>query len=112
MTANPIMTTNARGNAASVHEHIADARQTLERAGLTAADARLDAEVLARHVLDWDRARLVADGREPMPADAGARYAGADRASRDAGAGRVHHRPARVLGTRVRSLARRADSQA
>ena len=76
MTVDPIMPTNTGGNAASVHEHIADARQTLERAGLTAADARLDAEVLARHVLDWDRARLVADGREPMPADAGARYAG------------------------------------
>jgi len=76
MTVDPIMPTNTGGNAASVHEHIADARQTLERAGLTAADARLDAEVLARHVLDWDRVRLVADGREPMPADAGARYAG------------------------------------
>lgn len=58
----------------AVHEHIADGRQILERAGLTASDARFDAEVLARHALGWDRARLVADGRDPMPADAGARY--------------------------------------
>lgn len=58
----------------AVHEHIADARQILERAGLTASDARFDAEVLARYALGWDRARLVADGRDPMPADAGARY--------------------------------------
>ena len=34
MTVDPIMPTNTGGNAASVHEHIADARQTLERAGL------------------------------------------------------------------------------
>ena len=53
----------------SVHERIADARQALVRAGLTIENARLDAEVLARHALGWDRARLVADGRGPMPAD-------------------------------------------
>ena len=45
------------------------------RAGLTAESARIDAEVLARHVLGWDRARLVADGRDPMPADVGERFA-------------------------------------
>ena len=60
----------------TVHEHIAVARVALERAGLTAVDARLDAEVLARHALGWDRAQLVADGREPMPAEAGDRYTG------------------------------------
>jgi release factor glutamine methyltransferase len=59
----------------SVHEHVHAARQVLEAAGLTPADARLDAEVLARHALGWDRARLVTDGRAPMPADAVARYA-------------------------------------
>ena len=39
----------------------------MQRAGLTPASAAIDAEVLARHVLGWDRARLVASGREPMP---------------------------------------------
>lgn len=59
----------------SVHEHIADARAALVRAGLTPENARIDAEVLARHALGWDRARLVADGRDPMPADVGVRFA-------------------------------------
>jgi len=58
----------------SVHERIADARQTLVRAGLTVENARLDAEVLARHALGWDRARLLADGREPMPTDVDRRF--------------------------------------
>ena len=61
----------------SVHERIAEARQELVRAGLTPADARLDAEVLARFALWWDRARLIADGREPMPEPAQARFASA-----------------------------------
>jgi release factor glutamine methyltransferase len=60
---------------ASVFERVARARLALETAGLTPANARLDAEVLARHALGWDRARLVTDGREPMPVDAGTRYA-------------------------------------
>lgn len=64
-----------KGSLTSVHEHIADAREALVRAGLTAENARIDAEVLARHALGWDRARLVADGRDPMPADVGVRFA-------------------------------------
>ena len=32
-------------------------------------DARLDAEVLARHALGWDRARLIADGQEAIAKD-------------------------------------------
>ena len=44
------------------------------RAGLTVENARIDAEVLARHALGWDRARLLADGRDPMPADVGQRF--------------------------------------
>jgi len=51
----------------SVHDRIAEARQLLQRAGLAPADAAIDAEVLARHALGWDRARLVAEGREPAP---------------------------------------------
>jgi release factor glutamine methyltransferase len=59
----------------SVHEHISEAREALVRAGLTVESARIDAEVLARHALGWDRARLVADGRDPMPPDVGQRFA-------------------------------------
>ena len=44
------------------------------RAGLTSENARIDAEVLARHALGWDRARLLADGRDPMPAEVDRRF--------------------------------------
>ena len=54
---------------ASVHEQIAAARHALERAGFRQEDAALDAEVLARDVLGWDRARLLTDGREAASAD-------------------------------------------
>jgi release factor glutamine methyltransferase len=60
----------------TVHQRIADARAALERSGLTIENARIDAEVLARHALGWDRARLLADGRNPMPADVGQRFSG------------------------------------
>ncbi len=59
----------------TVYEQIAAARQTLVRAGLTSTDAALDAEVLARHALGWDRARLLAEGRDPAPAGFGDRFA-------------------------------------
>ena len=39
----------------------------LMRAGIAADDAALDAEVLARHVLDWDRATPAHRGRDPLP---------------------------------------------
>lgn len=54
--------------AASIYDRIAEARRTLMRAGLRSNDAAIDAEVLARHALGWDRARLLADGRDPAPA--------------------------------------------
>ena len=51
----------------SVHDRIAAARLALTRAGLDDPDAALDAEVLARDALGWDRATLVARGRETAP---------------------------------------------
>jgi release factor glutamine methyltransferase len=48
-------------------ERIAAARQKLVDAGLRAEDATIDADVLARHVLGWDVARLLARKREPPP---------------------------------------------
>jgi release factor glutamine methyltransferase len=53
---------------ASVHERLVEARQVLSRAGIDRDEAALDTEVLARHVLGWDRARLIASWREPAPA--------------------------------------------
>jgi release factor glutamine methyltransferase len=51
----------------SVYDYLTGARDTLQQAGLAPGDAALDAEVLARHALGWDRARLVADGRSAAP---------------------------------------------
>ena len=44
---------------ATLHEHLADARRALVDAGFSAQDAAIDAEVLARYVLGWDRATLL-----------------------------------------------------
>lgn len=52
---------------ASPAKRIAVARAVLVGAGIPEQDAALDAEVLARHVLAWDRATLLAHGREPAP---------------------------------------------
>ena len=57
----------------SVSERLASARAQLEAAGLPPADAALDAEVLARHLLGWDRAALLVHGRDPEPPDFGSR---------------------------------------
>ena len=60
---------------ATVAERLADARKRLEAAGIPAVDAALDAEVLARHTLEWDRAALLARLRDPEPAGFGERFA-------------------------------------
>src|SRR5688572_6908991 len=52
---------------ATPYERIARARSLLVAAGIPSEDAALDAEVLARHALGWDRARLAAHGRGPEP---------------------------------------------
>lgn len=49
------------------YERIAHARSLLLDAGLSPQSAAFDAEVLARHALGWDRAALVARGREAAP---------------------------------------------
>lgn len=53
----------------SVAERLAAARRRLEAAGLSAPDAAIDTEVLARHILGWDRAGLIVRGRDPEPPD-------------------------------------------
>lgn len=51
----------------SVAERLAQARALLETAGFSPADAALDVEVLARHLLQWDRAELIVNARRPEP---------------------------------------------
>jgi len=51
----------------TVREAVARAREILAAAGIGADEAALDAELLARHVLGWDRARLIANGRDEAP---------------------------------------------
>ena len=58
----------------TLHQHIAAARRQLEAAGIAADAAAIDAEVLARHVLGWDRARLLSHYSDPAPADFNDRY--------------------------------------
>jgi len=57
----------------SVAARLAEARARLERAGFAPSDAALDAELLARHLLGWDRAALIARGREGEPPGFGRR---------------------------------------
>ena len=59
---------------APLHERLADARDRLIRAGIPADEAALDAEVLARHVLDCDRATLLTRARDPLPSAFGRLY--------------------------------------
>lgn len=51
----------------TLSDHIAAGRRRLVSAGFAADAAALDADVLARHVLGWDKARLLADSRDPAP---------------------------------------------
>jgi release factor glutamine methyltransferase len=80
--------------AASLFECIAAARQTLLMSGIAALDAPVDAEVLARHLLGWDRATLLVRGRETPPAGFAERFQSLiDRRSR-------HEPVAQIVGHR------------
>jgi release factor glutamine methyltransferase len=57
-----------------LHERLADARERLGRAGIPGDEAALDAEVLARHVLNCDRATLLTRARDPLPSAFGRLY--------------------------------------
>ncbi len=52
---------------APLHERLADARDRFTRAGIPRDEATLDAEVLARHVLECDRATLLTRACDPLP---------------------------------------------
>jgi release factor glutamine methyltransferase len=46
-------------------EHVSRGRERLVAAGISDTEARLDAELLARHALGWDRAAWLASCRDP-----------------------------------------------
>jgi len=55
-------------SADTLHRHIQDARGRLERAGIEAVEAAIDADVLARHALGgWERGQLLAGLRDACP---------------------------------------------
>jgi release factor glutamine methyltransferase len=51
----------------TVREAVARGREILAAAGVAVDEAALDAELLARHVLGWDRATFVASSRDEAP---------------------------------------------
>lgn len=53
---------------------LAAARERLLRAGITPADAGLDADLFARTILGWDRARLLTSLASPPPVDLEPRF--------------------------------------
>ncbi len=53
--------------APTLEARVSAARHRLVAAGIDERDVALDAEVLARHVLGWDRARYFSRVREPVP---------------------------------------------
>ena len=58
----------------TVRGHVEAARARLVSAGLERQEAAIDAEVLARTVLGWDRATYLSDGRTEAPGDFPDRY--------------------------------------
>ena len=57
-----------------LHERLAHARRALVGAGIDPDESAIDAEVLARHVLAWDRGQFLTRGREPVPIDLDPRF--------------------------------------
>jgi release factor glutamine methyltransferase len=51
----------------TIRDAVARARDALTAAGIAPAEASLDADVLARHVLGWDRARMLSDSLGEPP---------------------------------------------
>jgi release factor glutamine methyltransferase len=52
---------------APLHEYLTGARDRFVRAGIPPDEAALEAEVLARHVLECDRATFLTRARDPLP---------------------------------------------
>ncbi len=57
-----------------IHATVVAARERLIRAGIPPDQAGIDAEVLARHVLGWDRAKYIASRYEPFLTETAAEF--------------------------------------
>ena len=57
-----------------IHALVVAARERLIRAGIPPDQASIDAEVLARHVLGWDRAEYLTRRHEPFPEQTADRF--------------------------------------
>jgi release factor glutamine methyltransferase len=57
-----------------IHALVVAARERLIRAGVPPDQAAIDVEVLARHVLGWDRAKYLASRQEPFPPTAAPQF--------------------------------------
>lgn len=68
-------TPRAGDRAVPLVDRVSRARDCIARAGVAADEAQVDAEVLARHALGWDRAAWLARRRDPVPASFETRYA-------------------------------------
>ena len=53
----------------TIEARVAQARDQLRHAGIAAAEADLDARLLAQKLLGWDTTRLLTDGNEGAPSD-------------------------------------------
>ncbi|MEE3202560.1 MAG: peptide chain release factor N(5)-glutamine methyltransferase [Acidobacteriota bacterium] len=51
----------------TLREHVTNAAKRLRQAGIKDSEALADAELLARHVLDWDRTTYLLRNHEPSP---------------------------------------------
>lgn len=58
----------------TIQDLVRGARERLIQAGIRPELAALDAELLAREALGWDRARFLAERHDPAPGGFGARY--------------------------------------
>jgi release factor glutamine methyltransferase len=62
------------GQPVTLHALVIAGRERLLAAGLSPVTAAIDAEVLARMLLGWDRARYLADRADPAPEGFSSRY--------------------------------------
>ena len=60
---------------AALRDAVARARDALTAAGIAPAEAALDADLLARHIRGWDRARMLSEALHEAPASFERAYA-------------------------------------
>jgi release factor glutamine methyltransferase len=58
----------------TLHERLVEARARLVAAGIRPDEAAIDADLYARTILGWDRARLLADRQQPAPPELEPRF--------------------------------------